>query len=319
MKIYLSLCLFLGLGVLPATYACADDNDKSTTPQHDPDINSPTYDGSTFNAAQGKQLTAAEVRAARETQQAEATWLIRGYEQRVKMESTAKGETGPVDPYARISSNKELAKLAGLTFTASPSPSDIASLHAGADPGKDSPTLRLDPSQISSRQKFPPLSGGGFKPLITPLSAPDAAGFPNFYATLPAGTPAPVLPNTSTPVIAPPVTDMPGLTAAAQGHFTQGNLNYDLTLEPLPDDFHNKQDTNSEHKSNDVLPQVPSGDAAKQLQQTVRVVTTGKTTPPPVAIKIVIPPDPDLTPQPIAVPIITAGRPQIQDPNDFIR
>ncbi|MCE0498326.1 MAG: hypothetical protein LV481_10320 [Methylacidiphilales bacterium] len=312
---------------MAATCIRADDDDKPAMPLHDPDINSPTYDGSTFVTDPSKKPTADEIRADQEAQQEQSTWLIRSYEQRAKMESVAKGDADPLDPFTRISSNKDLAKLAGLTTTTSSSPTDITSLHATTDPTKDGPTLRLDPSQVSSQQKFQPVSGGSFKWLITPLSAPDTAGLPDFYATLPAGTPAPmsVLADTSTPVAVPPapdtppVTEMPGLTAA-KSHFTLGKLNYDLTLEPLPDDFHNKQADDSGDKNNNVLPQAPSGDTAKQLQHMVQVVTTGKTTPQPAPLKVVILPDPDLTtPKPIAVPIIMGGRPQIQDPNDFIR
>jgi hypothetical protein len=184
-KIYLSLCLALGFCALAALCARADDeDDKPLAPAHDPDVNSPTYDGSTFNPAPAKQVSAEEIQAAREAAEEEDTWLIRSSEQRQKMKSTGTGQADPLDPYQRIASDKDLAKLAGLTATASPNPADITNLRADSDPLKDGATLRVDPSQLtSSPQKLPIMAGTGFKPLITPLSATDVAGLHDFYAS----------------------------------------------------------------------------------------------------------------------------------------
>jgi hypothetical protein len=321
-KIDLSLCLCLGFCALaPACVHADDDNYTTVKPPYDPDINSPTYDGSTYQAGQNKKPTAADIQAAREAQQEDANWLVRGYDEQLK-KSASTGQNDLFDPEARTWSDPDFAKLAGLTSILSPGPVDITSHHAATDSSKDGSVSRPDSSQTStsSSQKLSSLSIGSFKPFITPLSATDAAGLPNFYATLPAGLDAPT-PTAGRQLVAPPAKDdsaaleMPGLTAA-QSRFTAGDLNYDIMPDPLPDEA---PDSTRLSSGDGVLPQVPSGDAAKQLQRTVMVVTTGKPAPQPGPAKIVTPPDPTLTPKPLSTPIIVAGRPQIQDPNDFVR
>jgi hypothetical protein len=315
----LSLFLSLALCALPNLCARADDGDKTVKPPYDPDVNSPTYDGSTFEAVPAQKPTTAQIQAAREAQQQQNSWLVRDYEEQLKKRAAA-DQSDLLDPYLRISSDQNLAKLAGLASPLSSNPTDITNLHAATDSPKDAPTLRLDPSSTppSSPPKFTPLSGAVLKPLITPLTATDAAGLPNFYATLPAGTPPPLettsLPPSGTDTSA--ALDMPGLTAT-QSRLTQGTSSYEITPGSLYTDPQNTHFSSS--SEDELLPQLPSGDAASQLQHTVLVVTTGKSTPPPAPAKIVLPPDPELTPKPVAAPIIMGGRPQIQDPNDFIR
>jgi hypothetical protein len=310
----------------------------------DPDVNSPTYDGSLYKIEPSNQPTPAEIKAEQQAQNDENNWLIRGYEEQVKEKSAANNETDSVDdPYQQILSNKDLTELAGLPPPAPTNPADVTTLHVSTDPAKNGPTLRDDnsqtsqdspPAQTSSQQnpsqENPSASrDAAFKPLITPLTATDVAGLPNFYATLPGGPPPDALVNNGTTEGVPSVTDdssftdMPGLTAA-KNQFKQGDMNYEVTFDPLPDDFQGKKTSSSLDKSDVTLtlPQISSDSTGKQaqLQLPIQATSTESSPPPPAPAKVVIHADPVLTnPKPISVPLIVAGRPQIQDPNDFLR
>ncbi|HUB68290.1 MAG TPA: hypothetical protein VL981_12460 [Candidatus Methylacidiphilales bacterium] len=306
----------------------------------DPDVNSPTYDGSFYKVEPGNQPTAAEIRAKKEAQDEENNWLIRGYEEQVQEKAAANGQTDSTDdPYQQVLSDKDLAALAGLPPPSPSNPEDVTTLHVSTDPAKNGPALRLDSPQASpasqtssqqdsSQKDSSPARETGFKPLITPLSATDVAGLPNFYATLPGGLSPEALSNNSASESVssttddPSFTDMPGLIAA-KNQFKEGNTNYEITFDPLPDDFQDKKAAATLDKSDVTLtlPQPPSGDAVKQAQRAILIATTGSATLPPAPPpKVVIHADPALTnPKPIAVPLIVAGRPQIQDPNDFFR
>jgi hypothetical protein len=121
---------------------------------------------------------------------ADKNWLIRGYEQQLKAHAAANpSDTESANLYYELSRNKDLAKLAGLTPIDADDGNSPPAYKTGRTPAQPDPsTLRKDSFAAASTT---PLSNvSGLKPLITPLSAPDAAGLHNFYSSLPVAMPS---------------------------------------------------------------------------------------------------------------------------------
>jgi hypothetical protein len=169
-------------------------------------------------------------------------WLLRNYEQQLRTRAAAK-PSGEQDAnlYYQLSSNKELAKLAGLPALDSDSQDSTTPYRTGAvHSGQGSVTLRADASSAATSGS--PSHGNLFKPLITPLSAPDAAGLHNFYSSLPVAMASPLagsLPKT------PPMLnadqsqnssdiETPGMVAAEKDPLMNNKNISDLALDILP-------------------------------------------------------------------------------------
>jgi hypothetical protein len=169
-------------------------------------------------------------------------WLLRDYEQQLRTHAAAKS-SGEQDAnlYYQLSSNKDLAKLAGLPALDSESQGSTSPYRTGAvHSGQGPVTLRADASSAAT-SGFPS-RGNLFKPLITPLSAPDAAGLHNFYSSLPVAMGSPLvgsLPKTPPMLTADQSHDSsdietPGMVAAEKDPRMNNKNISDLTLDILP-------------------------------------------------------------------------------------
>jgi len=167
------LGFFLAMAGPVAASSDSDPNDNSSA-EYDP-AGVPT----SVTHPQPKQLTQEDIENSRKQQeQAERdrNWLLLNYEQQLQARDKAnasKDQSGNL--YYQLSSNKEMAKLAGLP--------SIDSQEATTG------TVHASPSAVSLRADAPStglsLSHADlFKPLVTPLSAPEAAGLHNFYSSL---------------------------------------------------------------------------------------------------------------------------------------
>ena len=143
---------------------------------------------------QSKPLSQEEISTIQKQQEQadlDRNWLLRGYEQQLQARDGKSAGDQSTNLYYQLSSNKELAKLAGLPALDSDNQASSTPSRTGAAPsGQGSVTLRADASPAT---KVGFLSHGDLlKPLVTPLSAPDAAGLHNFYSSLPVSMPSPV-------------------------------------------------------------------------------------------------------------------------------
>jgi hypothetical protein len=134
----------------------------------------------------------------------------------------------------------------------------------------DESTAQTDSYTASASTR--PSTAFGLKPLITPLSAPDAAGLHNFYSSLPVAI-APAfsggIPGTAsaTSQQSEDSTDMetPGMTAAKSDPMS--NLDTpDLTLDVLPGETIEQAKANRSNNNNLELPQPMNVD---QLHKTL--------------------------------------------------
>ena len=168
-------------------------------------------------------------------------WLLRNYEKQVQARAAKSPQDQSANLYYQLTSNKELAKLAGLPTLDSDDQDRTSAYRTGTPPsGQGSGALRADASSAAT-SAFPS-HGNLLKPLITPLSAPDAAGLHNFHSSLPVSMPSPLSGNN--PPQTPPVSrrdqsrdsldiETPGMVAAEKNPLT-GTSAPDLTLDILP-------------------------------------------------------------------------------------
>jgi hypothetical protein len=241
---YLSMTV-LGL-VAVTTRASADSSasDPANNPSDPADSPYAQYDPDgvplSVTQPQSAPLTQDEIKAIHKQQQ-EATldkdWLLRNYEQQLQARAAANpSEEQGANLYYELSSNKDLAKLAGLPALDSDRPDSTA---PATRLGQGPVTLRSD---ASSKATSNSLSRGYLlKPLVTPFSAPDAAGLHNFYSSLP-GSRAPSFfgnrpqtPPAPNPDQSQDSSDIetPGMIAAEKNPLTDTSTS-DLTLDMLP-------------------------------------------------------------------------------------
>jgi hypothetical protein len=163
-------------------------------------------------------------------------WLLRSYEHQKELRNKANGSSDQTaNLYFQISSNKALAKLAGLPEAAP----NGASLKTGADSGASSAALRKDPALDAARN--PSSINSLSRPLIAPLSSnPSASNFgapPPLLMTSPFGG---ILPQASSPASTRTAQSLdtsdletPGMTAEKTDPLA-GMSSADLTLDILP-------------------------------------------------------------------------------------
>lgn len=237
---YLSIPM-LGLFVV-TTGASADpsSSDTSDSPytQTDPD-------GVPLSVTQpqSRQLSRSELNAIHQQQQQAALnkdWLLRSYEKQLAAHAA---DQSPADQdtnlYYQLSSDKELAKLAGLPALDSDSQDITTPYLTGAS----------DPASVKLRTDTSPTANGGFsshnnlfKPLITPLSAPNALGLNNSSPALPVAMAMPLFGGILPQPVAVPSADQPqdssdletpGMIAAKKDPLMDISSS-DLTLDVLP-------------------------------------------------------------------------------------
>jgi hypothetical protein len=195
-----------------------------------------------------KQLSQGEIKAIGEAQKRAALnkdWLMRGYEQQLHARTAGDPAEDPnANLYYELSSNKDLAKLAGLpALDLDPDgPDRTASSRTGATPS-DQGSVTLPPDASSAATSGSLSHGNLFKPLITPLSAPEVAGLHNFYSLqLPVSTASPLVENLPQP--SAPKADQsqdssdietPGMVAAKANPLMNTGTS-DLSLDVLPEE-----------------------------------------------------------------------------------
>jgi hypothetical protein len=224
------------------------------------------------------KLSPAQTSAAQKAQakaDADKNWLVTGYEKQLKANAANDPtQEGGANLYQQLSQNKELAKLAGITPADSDdddtSPEQKAANQATANAALNSTASGPQQSDSHAATSAPTShfsSVFDMKPLITPLSAPDAAGLHNFYASLPVVT-AP----TSAPGLAEDPADLetPGMTASKS---TPGSSleSPDLTLDVLPGE--SIEQAKADRAANNAF-DVPQPMTADQLHSTLPSATS---------------------------------------------
>jgi hypothetical protein len=169
-------------------------------------------------------------------------WLLRNYEHQLQTHSASDASNVPrANLYYQLSTNKELAKLAGLQDIEVDDRDNASAAQAGM-PHTSQVSANLRPATSSPTGASSISHSSLFKPLVTPLSAPEAAGLHNFYSTLATSMASP-LSGGSNPGPTPARTedqvqdssdiDTPGMIAAEKDPLTDPSAT-DLTLDILP-------------------------------------------------------------------------------------
>ena len=304
------LVAVIGLFALTTT-AIADPDPEADNPnlQYDPD-------GVPLSVTKPRpeQLSPDEIAAFRK-QQAQAeldrNWLVRGYESELKKNSNSDESS---NLYYQISSNRDLAKLAGLP--------DVGDDN---DSSNNQPQPSTQPPVPENRRPAGAAmqSGGAFlKPFITPMSAPTAAGLPNFYSSLggspygsPAGPPAVAKPSRA-PAEDPADIDTPGMIAADKNPET-----LDLSLDVLPGE---SVEHARDHQDNNTLLTLPMAPDADQLHRAQAVAFAPQGTAPPATAPTSVTPkavlvNPADAPVPVSqAPVINPERAPIANPYDIL-
>jgi len=275
---------------------------------------------------QDRKLTPAEIDELHRQQNQAAqnrNWLLRNYEQEQQLLNRGKGTSDQsANLYLQISSNKALAKLAGLPEV----DPNSASLKTGADSEASGATLRNDPT-LQAARSLPSISNLS-RPLISPLSSTPSLSA--FAAPLPLTMSSPILPEPTSPSATPAgqiqeTADLetPGMTAEKRDPL-EGMSSADLTLDILPGESVEEARAHQDNfQAQLALPmdanQLHEQQAAITKPLTAAKPATDKTaqpTPPPAPTQ---PEDDPNAPMPITqVPQINPVRPAIPSPFDIL-
>ena len=276
-------------------------------------------------------------RKAREEAALEKDWLLRAYEKQLQTHSvTSTAVDRDANPYQEISGNKDLAKLAGLTDYHNDAASDeplYRTKDASANQGAVG--LRTGSATSSPFLSSAPFGSSFLKPLVTPISAPDAAGIKNFYASLPDASVAPF--NGSTPApqlharasIIPDPTDndieTPGMIAAKNDPSVEPGLS-DADLDILPGE--SLKHAKAHQDNSESLLQLPIVMDADQLHRAQADYLTppapkgGAPNPSTAAAPVKPPPtreeDPEAPVQASQMPMIMPGGAPLGNPYDIL-
>jgi hypothetical protein len=327
----------LGLSLI-AFRAQADPTDPSDDSSSDSNYLRYDADGVPLSVTQshGPKLSADEINAVKKQQDREdqdKNWLLRGYEQQLHShaDSNSADDQG-ANLYFELTSNKELARLAGLQPWDSGA-SESLTYRTGASVSQRTAPLRADASRTTGMSSQRNL----FRPLITPLSAADAAGLHNFYSPIAPSTVAPFYANAASSNPAPTPSrdtrvetedpadiETPGMVAAERDPLADPSTS-DLTLDVLPEE---SIDHARAHQDNyNDVDQLPAPMDAAQLhkEQSASLQVPGASNPAKAASANAVPPkatpvteDPE-APMPVStVPQITPVRAPIANPFDIL-
>jgi hypothetical protein len=325
---YLSMTM-LGLFAL-TTGASADPSDSNST---DNSLLQTDPDGVPLLLSQPQPLSQGELDAIQEAQEKAVLnkdWLLRGYEQQLRAHAAADPSEDPnANFYFELSSNKALAKLAGVPALDSDGSDSTAAYRTGATPSvRGAATLRTDTSSAAATSFQS--HGNLFQPLITPLSVAEAGGLHNFYSfQLPVSMASPLVENLPHPT-APkadsspdsPDIDTPGMVAAETNPLTDTSSS-DLSLDLLPGETIEQAKAREETNNELELP-LPMDAGQLHQEQTATLSAPGvphaaqAPTPAPVTAKQ-IPVNDDVTPLPVSkAPQINPVRTPIANPYDIL-
>jgi hypothetical protein len=327
---YLSIPM-LGLFVI-TTGAIADP--AGSDPADNPYIQSDP-DGVPLSVTnpQARKFSPDEINAIHKQQQQVAldkNWLLSGYEQQLKSHAAANSQGGQdTNLYYQLSSNKELAKLAGLPTLDSDSQDRTTTFRTGAP--------HSGPASVALRPETSPVVRSSFsshadllKPLIAPFGAPNAAGLNSFSSSLPiamastlsgsAPQPAPVS-NANQSQDSSDI-ETPGMVAAKKDPLMNMSSS-DLTLDILPGETIAQARTHQDNNNKLELP-VPMDAGQMHKQQAAnaslpgapKAAQTAANVPPPVNAAPVEDPS---APLPVSkTPQISPVRSPIASPYDIL-
>jgi len=281
-----------------------------------------------------KQPSRAELVDAEQQQQARDqannTWLLRSYEEQLRTRAPNSAKDDNANLYYRISSDKNLAQLAGLpAFNLNnPEPTvDVhLSLNTNGDPGKSGVTLHSDLPTLTNNRSTANQSTAPQKPSLTikPLNweSNNYASLHNSYAT-PNSSIEQFLPQAEGlphhPYVRqdsdPTALDTPGMTAAENDPVMSRNVPT-LSLDLLPNET---VPAARAHEENLTLLDPPKATNLDQIQKlddsTLKPPGEVKTAPPvplnPVLLKLKYEDPPVTAPPPPPI------RTQIDDPRDM--
>jgi len=259
-----------------------DSND--TAPEENPDAQFDP-DGVPLSVSHpDAQLSDTDLAAYRQQLQQAALdkdWLLRDYEQELQHNAkTNPSNNQSNNLYYQLSTNKDLAKLAGLENLDTESQESTTSVHPGAVlSGPSAVTLRSDASQP---QFGGPVSHASlFQPLVTPLGATEAAGMHNFYTSLPLSMPSPLAADIPQAVASSSADealdttdlDTPGMVAA-QKDPVEDTTSADLSLDILPGETPGQARAREENNNNLELPLPMDADQLHKAQDASLSATT---------------------------------------------
>jgi hypothetical protein len=323
-----------------ACVAPADPTEPTGPDGGDPNIR---YDRDgvplTVTQKQADRATPEQIAAARKQQIQAALdkdWLLRGYEKQLQARAAASANQDPsANPYLEISANKDLARLAGMPDLEADD-SDKPLLHA-TEEQPDRPAATLHPGSTQPQAETGPFGSSFLRPMITPLSAPEAAGLNNFYASLPVAGLSPFYgnPQTQGPAPASRVSvipdetkdddiDTPGMIAAEKNPLQDPSTS-DLTLDVLPEE--SIEHARAHQDNSEALLQLPVAIDADQLHraqaaslnppvaQSIGAQQTAATAP---AAKPTPVEDQDEPMQAAKIPVINPVRAPIASPFDIL-
>ena len=225
--------------------------------------------------SQNRQLSPNEIRELREQQTRaarEKNWLLRGYAQEVQSRAGNSTQSQSANFYNQLSSNPDLARLAGMPDLYTDGRDEALTFRTGAtEPHQSTSALRNEASAPGIRG--PSTGGNIFKPLITPLSSPEAAGMHNFYSALPGPAVTPFYGS-----LGPKVTvssssrsedstdiETPGMISDKNNPLADPGSS-DLTLDMLPGESVEEARAHQDNNNNLELPVVMDADRLHQTQ-----------------------------------------------------
>ena len=281
---------------------------------------------------QAQRLSQAQIDAIHKQQEQAALdkdWLLRDYEKQVEARAAKSSEDQSANLYYQLSSNKELAKLAGVPALDSDDQESATAYRTGAPPSSQGSGALRGAAYSATGSAFRS-HANLFQPLITPLSAPDVAGLHNFYSSPPLSMASPIsggLPQTPPA----PKTDQyrdssdletPGMVAAEKNPLTDAGAP-DLTLDILPGETIERTKARQNDSNKLELPLPMDADQLHQEQAATLNVpgvpnAAQTATPAPAPVKAV-PIDDENAPLPVSkAPQINPVRPSIANPYDIL-
>ena len=252
------------------------------------------------------------IEAENEKRISEKNWLMRIYAQRMQMRAAAHPDAGS-SLFQALSTNKDLAHLAGINNGTSPNPTTSSPLVAKSPADarvSHNGTLSAPPSYASYQ----------FKPLV----APPTYGLQNYYGNpeTPSYNTKPSVKLSAKPTLksaanvntntTPSDIDTPGMLAAKDGALNLGSP--DLTLDLLPGETMTQARI---EQANAAALALPSPKSADPLPTTAKSGATNSTTNPAIPVAKIArdPADDPSAPMPVSkAPVITPGHPEIADP-----
>jgi hypothetical protein len=280
-----------------------------------------------------RPLTQQEIVDLQAKKDKESNWLLQGYEESMKLNSSSQEGTTADEKnglYSRIASDKNLAKLAGVPFHESSDPNSVTTLHTGANkpvPGKDPP--QDDSSAKSDDRKNKPFLSQGetLQPFLAPLNSSETKNSSSTFfgnSGLGLSTSDTNFPKMNSTAKRDTDTDAmmletPGLTAAQSDPLVNNKMDIDSSIDTLPDEPLTHAEAHQ-----DIFTSIasPSGSDMVQMQDqqksSLNPPETFKSAQPVVISPLLLTPQDTSSAPKIGVAAPAPVRPRVADPRDFL-